>query len=96
MGLYKSSIRLIPTNEMVDVLTVRKKEPPKILPGSWVRLKRGVYSGDLAEVCAFVSQRGERERKKRASKAKKKQTNTTDIVWSFRYWLCAMIRELLI
>jgi len=50
----------------------------------------------LAEVCAFVSQRGERERKKRASKAKKKQTNTTDIVWSFRYWLCAMIRELLI
>jgi len=50
VGFYRTTLKLVPTEEMVDVLTVKKKEGPKVDPGSWVRIKRGVYAGDLAEV----------------------------------------------
>lgn len=50
-GLYRTSIKLVPTAEMIDVLTVKKKAPSKIEAGSWVRMKRGNYNGDLAQVC---------------------------------------------
>jgi len=40
---------------MVDVLTVKKKEPSKIKADSWVRIKRGVYSGDLGYVVELIA-----------------------------------------
>jgi transcription elongation factor SPT5 len=48
-NVYASKITLIPLEEMVDVLTIRKREA-MLKPGSWVRTARGKYKGDLAQV----------------------------------------------
>eukprot|EP00158_Paraphelidium_tribonemae_P006172 Partr_v1_DN27710_c0_g1_i2_m67689 putative The SPT4-SPT5 complex mediates both activation and inhibition of transcription elongation, and plays a role in pre- mRNA processing. This complex seems to be important for the stability of the RNA polymerase II elongation machinery on the chromatin template but not for the inherent ability of this machinery to translocate down the gene len=48
-NIYASKITLIPVEEMVDVLTV-KQRVTGLKPGSWVRMKRGKYKGDLAQV----------------------------------------------
>ena len=48
-GIYGSKLSLVPVKEMVDVLSVKKKDVPINL-GSWVRIKRGKYSGDLGQV----------------------------------------------
>jgi transcription elongation factor SPT5 len=44
-----TAYKKIPLNEMVDVMTVKRRELP-IQSGMWVRMKRGVYEGDLAKV----------------------------------------------
>ncbi|KAJ1966623.1 transcription elongation factor spt5, partial [Dimargaris xerosporica] len=48
-GLFASTIMLVPINEMVDVVKIRRREA-QLQPGSWVRVKRGKYAGDLARV----------------------------------------------
>jgi transcription elongation factor SPT5 len=39
---------LVPVKEMPDLFRVQKSE--ELLPGGWVRIKRGKYSGDLAQI----------------------------------------------
>ena len=46
-GIYEQT--MVPTNEMKDVLRVIKTMA-QLKPGAWVRLKRGVYKEDLAQV----------------------------------------------
>ncbi|CAL8108608.1 unnamed protein product [Orchesella dallaii] len=47
MGLYKQ--QMVPITEMTDVLRVTK-EQTGLKPKQWVRLKRGVFKDDLAQV----------------------------------------------
>ncbi|KAH9468034.1 hypothetical protein Pst134EA_011655 [Puccinia striiformis f. sp. tritici] len=49
VGVYKSEFRMVPLEEMPDLLRTKKRETP-IVPGGWVRIKRGKYNGDLAQV----------------------------------------------
>ena len=41
--------QLVPVEEMAPLLKIKKKEV-NLTPGMWVRLKRGKYQGDLAQV----------------------------------------------
>ncbi|KAJ5473267.1 hypothetical protein N7475_002833 [Penicillium sp. IBT 31633x] len=41
-------LTLVPVKEMPDLLRVQKSE--ELLPGGWVRIKRGKYQGDLAQI----------------------------------------------
>jgi len=43
-------IKLVPIKEMVDSVTVTKKKIANVVIGSWVRMRGGVYKGDLARV----------------------------------------------
>ncbi|PHU20851.1 putative transcription elongation factor SPT5 -like protein 2 [Capsicum chinense] len=45
----KNKMVMVPIKEMSDVFTVKKRER-EFLNGSWVRLKRGTYKGDLAQI----------------------------------------------
>ena len=45
---------MVPIKEMTDVLKV-VKETAVLKPKSWVRLKRGVFKDDLAQVKTFVN-----------------------------------------
>lgn len=49
VGVYKSEFRMVPIEEMPDLLRTKKRETP-IVAGGWVRIKRGKYNGDLAQV----------------------------------------------
>ncbi|XP_056670571.1 transcription elongation factor SPT5-like [Monodelphis domestica] len=40
----------VPIREMTDVLKVLSKEGPSLQPKSWVRVRTGLYRGDLAQV----------------------------------------------
>lgn len=42
--------KLVPLREMVDVMSVARKDRVSLKPGSWVRVKNGTYKGDLAQV----------------------------------------------
>lgn len=42
-------VTLVPIEEMASLLQIKKKEVT-VTPGSWVRIKRGKHSGDLAQV----------------------------------------------
>ncbi|KAJ9242039.1 hypothetical protein DTO169E5_3260 [Paecilomyces variotii] len=44
----RTKMILVPVKEMPDLLRVQKSE--ELLPGAWVRIKRGKYQGDLAQV----------------------------------------------
>ncbi|KAJ1652847.1 transcription elongation factor spt5 [Dispira simplex] len=48
-GVFASKLTLVPIEEMVDVVRIRRTES-HIQPKSWVRVKRGKYAGDLAQV----------------------------------------------
>jgi len=48
-NVYMSKMTLVPIKEMTDVLTIRGKEA-EIKPGSWARVKRGKYAGDLCQI----------------------------------------------
>ncbi|KAI8970859.1 hypothetical protein BDB01DRAFT_900886 [Pilobolus umbonatus] len=48
-NIFISTLMLVPIKDMVDSISVQKKEID-IAAGSWVRLKRGTYAGDLAQV----------------------------------------------
>ncbi|TDL27811.1 transcription elongation factor Spt5 [Rickenella mellea] len=50
VGVYPSrGINLVPIEEMASLLQIKKKDT-SVTPGSWVRIKRGKYAGDLAQV----------------------------------------------
>ncbi|OAV91011.1 hypothetical protein PTTG_04800 [Puccinia triticina 1-1 BBBD Race 1] len=49
VGVYKTEFRMVPVDEMPDLLRTKKRETP-VVPGGWVRIKRGKYGGDLAQV----------------------------------------------
>lgn len=50
IGIYGATApKLVPIEEMPDLLKSRKKETP-LTVGGWVRIKRGPYKGDLAQV----------------------------------------------
>ncbi|KAL4891016.1 Spt5 C-terminal nonapeptide repeat binding Spt4-domain-containing protein [Aspergillus ambiguus] len=44
----RSKVILVPVREMPDLLRVQKSE--ELMPGGWVRIKRGKYQGDLAQI----------------------------------------------
>ena len=50
IGFYYPSqkMTLVPVKEMPDLLRVQKSE--ELMPGGWVRIKRGTYQGDLAQI----------------------------------------------
>ena len=50
IGIYGGTpLALVPIEEMPDLLKSRRKETP-LTVGGWVRIKRGTYKGDLAQV----------------------------------------------
>ncbi|EAU83929.2 transcription elongation factor SPT5 [Coprinopsis cinerea okayama7 len=50
VGVYLSrGIHLVPIEEMASLLTI-KKQDLTVQPGTWVRIRRGKYQGDLAQV----------------------------------------------
>lgn len=50
IGIYGATAPiLVPIEEMPDLLKSRKKETPLAI-GGWVRVRRGAYKGDLAQV----------------------------------------------
>ncbi|KAK4688473.1 transcription elongation factor SPT5, partial [Tremellales sp. Uapishka_1] len=50
VGIYLSrEITLVPIEEMAPLLRIKKKEV-SLVPGMWVRHRRGKYTGDLAQV----------------------------------------------
>jgi len=58
VGIYPSrGIVLVPIEEMASLLQIKKQEVI-VTPGSWVRIKRGKYQGDLAQVLD-VTENGE-------------------------------------
>ncbi|GJQ12843.1 hypothetical protein GpartN1_g4634.t1 [Galdieria partita] len=50
--LFPNTLKLIPIEEMVDVLSI-VPETSQIERGGWVRISRGTYAGDLAQVYDF-------------------------------------------
>ncbi|OLY81036.1 Transcription elongation factor spt5 [Smittium mucronatum] len=52
-GIINTKLLLVPIDQMVDVIRVKKKDVT-IQPGAWVRVKRGKYAGDLAQVLAII------------------------------------------
>ncbi|OMJ20218.1 Transcription elongation factor spt5 [Smittium culicis] len=52
-GVLSMKLMLVPIDQMVDVIRVKKKDKT-IQPGAWVRVKRGKYAGDLAQVLAII------------------------------------------
>jgi transcription elongation factor SPT5 len=51
--LYISTLRLVPIPEMVDCLHIKSK-PPQVQLGGWVRIKRGKYVKDIAQVIEIL------------------------------------------
>jgi len=50
VGVYPGKgFTLVPIDEMASLLKIKKIET-SIIPGAWVRIKRGKYAGDLAQV----------------------------------------------
>jgi transcription elongation factor SPT5 len=50
VGVYASrGVTLVPIEEMAPLLLI-KKQDVNLAPGSWVRIRRGKYGGDLAQV----------------------------------------------
>ncbi|KAJ2767753.1 transcription elongation factor spt5, partial [Coemansia nantahalensis] len=52
-GVFTSKLTLVPINDMIDVVKV-KTHTTRLNPGSWVRVKRGNYAGDLAQVASVI------------------------------------------
>ncbi|KAJ2579580.1 transcription elongation factor spt5, partial [Coemansia sp. RSA 1804] len=52
-GVYAHKLMLVPIGDMVDVVKV-KARVARINPGAWVRVKRGNYAGDLAQVVSVL------------------------------------------
>jgi hypothetical protein len=47
--VFATKVSLVPLKEMTDVLKTTRKAPA-LKRGDWVRMKRGIYKGDLAQV----------------------------------------------
>ncbi|KAJ2002627.1 transcription elongation factor spt5 [Coemansia thaxteri] len=52
-GVFASKLALVGLGDMVDVVRVRARTP-RIRAGAWVRVKRGKYAGDVAQVVAVL------------------------------------------
>ncbi|KAJ2557238.1 transcription elongation factor spt5, partial [Coemansia sp. RSA 1933] len=52
-GVFAHRLTLVPIGDMVDVVKV-KAHVAKINPGAWVRVRRGNYAGDLAQVVSVI------------------------------------------
>ena len=58
VGVYVSrGVTLVPIEEMASLLQI-KKQDLTVTPGTWVRIRRGKYQGDLAQVMD-VTENGE-------------------------------------
>jgi transcription elongation factor SPT5 len=58
VGVFPSrGIQLVPIEEMASLLQI-KKQDLTVAPGTWVRIKRGRYAGDLAQV-VDITENGE-------------------------------------
>lgn len=58
VGVYPSKgFVLVPIEEMASLLKIKKIETT-LMPGTWVRIKRGKYAGDLAQILD-VTENGE-------------------------------------
>lgn len=58
VGIYPSrGVNLVPIDEMASLLQI-KQQDLTVTPGSWVRIRRGRYQGDLAQV-VDVTENGE-------------------------------------
>ncbi|KAF7321512.1 Transcription elongation factor SPT5 [Mycena kentingensis (nom. inval.)] len=58
VGVYLSrGIQLVPIEEMASLLQIKTQEQT-VTPGSWVRIRRGTYQNDLAQV-VDVTENGE-------------------------------------
>ncbi|KAJ1645455.1 transcription elongation factor spt5 [Coemansia asiatica] len=53
VGVFSHNMTLVPIDDMVDVVRIRKQEA-RLNPGAWVRIRRGNYAGDLAQVVAVI------------------------------------------
>eukprot|EP01119_Soliformovum_irregulare_P001937 TRINITY_DN1184_c0_g1_i1.p1 TRINITY_DN1184_c0_g1~~TRINITY_DN1184_c0_g1_i1.p1 ORF type:complete len:997 (-),score=365.73 TRINITY_DN1184_c0_g1_i1:156-3146(-) len=61
MRLFQSfEIKLVPMKEMPEILTVTRKNA-NLKRGDWVRVKRGLYRGDIAQVNEYYEAKGEVE-----------------------------------
>lgn len=49
-GVRLSSIKIIPVKEMTRVFSVDMQEKEQLMRESWVRVRSGVYGGDLAQI----------------------------------------------
>eukprot|EP00968_Pinguiococcus_pyrenoidosus_P026203 scaffold7060_cov280-Pinguiococcus_pyrenoidosus.AAC.8 len=49
-NVYMRKIKLVPLNQMTEVLNVARKARKPLRNGRWIRMKRGIYKGDLAKV----------------------------------------------
>lgn len=56
-NLQQFGLQLVPTTDMVDVLTTTRKRGA-FKKGDWVRIKRGTYAGDLAQVFDIEESKG--------------------------------------
>ncbi|KAJ1942301.1 transcription elongation factor spt5, partial [Kickxella alabastrina] len=52
-GAFAFRMTLVPIDDMVDVVKI-KAQQSRLNPGAWVRVKRGNYAGDLAQVVAVI------------------------------------------
>lgn len=51
-NLYNSQIKLVPLEERSQVLAIKRKDKgPK--EGSWARVRKGKYAGDIVQVLIF-------------------------------------------
>lgn len=50
VNVYPQNMILVPIKEYVDLLRATKSAETELVPGAYVRLKRGKYGGDLAIV----------------------------------------------
>ncbi|KAH9022167.1 transcription elongation factor Spt5 [Lactarius pseudohatsudake] len=58
VGIYPSrGVTLVPIDEMASLLLIKKQETT-VNPGNWVRIRRGKYQGDLAQV-VDITENGE-------------------------------------
>lgn len=51
-GCFQKQVTLVPLGEMVSVLSVPKKKV-SLARGDWVRVKRGIYAEDIAQVYEY-------------------------------------------
>lgn len=48
-GIYQQTVKVIPVDDMVACLRIKKKEK-ELKEGAWIRMKKGRYGGDLGKV----------------------------------------------
>ena len=49
MNVYGNTVKIVPVNEMTQCLTIKSKEK-ELVVGSWIRVRRGKYAGDLGQI----------------------------------------------